>query len=227
MSGNTSDIVTFGKKYFYKRSTKEIIVVKGRHHRQIPRTGYMTLKGVKYQFSDSDLALKIFADEVEYWTIPDLLAVESPWSAVQLALPLIEMIGKISYGRKADNKNFKAAARDLFPKGSIDPALSETEYAAIIATLWAGLRCGLAHTGFMQEEKDRGVDIQMNKKRKAPAIVFSRDPDDMVVEIGARKFVAAIIAGLRAVIENLRHDPIKRNDKFLTLWQRRWGPEKP
>ena len=227
MSGSPSDLVSFGYRYFYQRSTRTIIVIDAGSERYIELADYMDEVDGRLQFIDSALAVEMFAEELEAVTIPAIADLQPRWAAVQLALPLIEMIGKIRYAMHYDNQNFKRAAQLLFPKSSIDASLSNQEYAAVVAALWAGLRCGVAHTGFMQEESEESIDLQINGEDSAPAIVFSGDAEDRVVEVGGQKFVEAIISGLRAVIKDLRNDDAMRANKFLPLWRKRWGSHAP
>ena len=96
----------------------------------------------------------------------------------------------------------------------------------IITTLWVALRCGVSHTGFMQDEHDEHVDVQVTEKDTAPLMAFSDDPVDpgyMLVEVGGKKFVESVICELRAVIKRLNKNTSERESKFLPLWQRRLG----
>jgi hypothetical protein len=109
---------------------------------------------------------------------------------------LIELIGKILYSEREDNQNFKRAAQRLFPKDSINPVTSDDEYETVITALWAGLRWGVSHKGFMQAERDEHIDVQITEDDSAPSLAFSRDPD-RVVEVGGKQFVDAVICELR------------------------------
>jgi hypothetical protein len=72
MRNSPSDIVPFGNKYFYERSTKTIIVMAdgSEPDRHIGLPGYMDVIRGRRRFSDSALALEIFADELKHLPFP-------------------------------------------------------------------------------------------------------------------------------------------------------------
>lgn len=229
MSNTPSDIVTFGKEYFYERSTKDII----RHpngtgpEQRIARSSYTAIVQGRRRFSDDVLAVNILNDELEYSTIPDLEQLMPWWARVQVALPFIELIGKIRHTGPGtlDRDNFEAGAKLLFPMNSIDPVPGQTDYEAILSGLWNGLRCGLSHMGFMQSKTATSIDVQIS--HDGPSIVFATMHNEPVMEIGAKQFVDTVVRGLRDLIRDLRNDARLRNDRFFPLWRKRWGSYPP
>lgn len=229
MAGSSPNVIPFGADYEYERSTRTIIRKKQGDQPELryDRPSYMKFVGGRWQFFDSALALEIFADELEDLTIPILQTLIPGWVAVQVSLPLIELVGKIRHNDQDDNQNFKKVARRVFPRNSIDPVPSGPEYTSIWDALWAGLRCGLSHCGFMQAAKAHSFDVQIDEDHDAPPIAFFRYPGEKVVQVGAKHFVDKVIAEVRSTVEFLRRNPSPRENRFLPLWRNRWGSHPP
>ena len=223
MGADPSDIVSFGLECHYKRSTRTIIVISDKGERSIERSSYMKKIQGKLRFSDSELALKMFASEFEKH-VSEIRNLEPGLIAVQIVLPLIELVGKICRAGN-DGENFRYGAKKLFPRESIEPQPIDSEYNAIIGCLWDGLRCGLLHSGFMQDKSGKNIDLQiLGGNSSAPSITFSQIyPEAWVVQLGAKSFIETVIGGVKGMIEELRGDASKREDRFLPLWQNRWG----
>jgi hypothetical protein len=177
------------------------------------------------------LALEILGDELEHATFKAIKKLEHRWIAVQVVVPMIEMIGKIRDKKVTDGENFRAGARRVFQRDSIVPVPpSKNKYRAIINTLWSALRCGTCHAGFMQDEENKHIDVQITEEDGEPAIKFSDDPADpgnMIVEVGGKAFVDKVIHEVQVLVADLRTNARLREERFLPLWQRRWGSYPP
>jgi hypothetical protein len=225
MSSSTTNRVPFGNLYSYEHDTRRIVVHE-KPERFVDVASFTTPAGNRREFSNSDLALKIFNDELEQSTFPIVQGLFPRWVAVQVVVPMVELIGKIQDARNLDGENFKAGARRVVPQDSINPTPTNAQYETILDTLWSALRCGVSHTGFMQDEKSKHIDVQVAESDLAPIISFADDPADpgyMVVEVGALAFVDAVIREVRAMMAKLSTDTNLRDQRFLRLWRRRWG----
>jgi hypothetical protein len=225
MSKKPSEHVPFGKRFVYDRSTKTIVkLFPGTPQiEEIALAKYTVLTGGERRFSNSKLALEMFKDELLNSTFC-ILRREPYWVAAQIGVPFIELIGKIQYGLPEDNQNFKAAARKLIPRSSVEPAVNNPEYEEIISALWDGLRCGVSHLGFMQAKYKKSIDIQVNEsKDAAPVILYSKDYSEKVAEVSGRAFANTIIKGLADLLRKLEREDALRENRFLPIWQDRWG----
>ena len=226
---STADRVPFGNLYSYEHQARTI-VVHGEPERRIDVSSFTMLVNGRLEFSDSELALNIFEDELENSTFPIVEDLIPRWVAVQVVVPMVELIGKILDNKHGDGQNFEAGAKRVVPIDAVDPRPSVAQYEAILKTLWVALRCGVAHTGFMQDEKDKHIDVQVTEFDGAPIVSFSDDPEDpgyMVVEVGGKAFVDAVIREVRSVILKLRTDANLREANFLKRWRLRWGSYPP
>jgi hypothetical protein len=126
------------------------------------------------------------------------------WEPVQLALPYIELVGELRDPAPGDAQTFRNGAKVLFPQSSVVPVPSAREYDAIIGCLYSGLRCGLTHSGMMQESnwKEAAIPLQADVQiGDGPiAVEYLRTSDDFVIQVGAKPFVDVVIAGLNALL---------------------------
>jgi hypothetical protein len=74
---------------------------------------------LEFQFSDADLALAIFEDELEHATFGIVENLMPRWVGVQVVVPMIEMIGKILDAPGGDGDNFRAGARRVVPLADV------------------------------------------------------------------------------------------------------------
>ena len=140
------------------------------------------------------------------------------------------MIGKICPNPDADNnQHFKYAVERFVPKSSIEPAVNNNEYEEVKTALWHGLRCGLSHLGFMQAAKVKSIDIQVNEDDDSgpPIILYSKEYSEKVAEVCGKAFADAIIKGLKNLLDDLEKNTSLRDNRFLPLWQERWGSYPP
>jgi hypothetical protein len=223
--------VPFGK-FVYDRSTKTI-------HKLLPGppgiedievANYTALVNGRRYFSDSKLALEMFREELENSTF-EVLEGEPRWVAAQIGAPFLELMGKLYHPNPNadDNQNFKYAAKRLIPRSAIEPAVNNEEYEEIMTALWHGLRCGVSHLGFMQAAKVRSIDIQVNEDDDVgpPIILYSKDHSEKVAELCGKAFADVIIKGLNDLLSELENDASLRENRFLPIWQQRWGTYAP
>ncbi len=220
--------ISFGM-FVYDRPTKIILNLSTGEEIQIAKYTDLAADGRRY-FSDSELALAMFKEELKFSTF-NILKDKPRWVAAQIGVPFIELIGKVYHPNinAWDNQNFKCGAERLIPKSSIEPAVNTDEYEEILTALWHGLRCGVSHLGFMQAAKVKSIDIQVNEDDYdgPPIILYSKKYSEKVAEVCGKAFADAIIKGLNDLLKDLEEDPLRRDDRFLPLWQQRWGSYPP
>ncbi len=231
MTAQPVKAIPFGS-YLYDHETRQITHLQSQA--AYSQTEYMSLRDGKWTFTDFDLAANLFQAETSSEVIPKIrfhLDNDTPprWAAVQLALPLIEIAGKLMDAPSVVlpplqpfGKAFKRGAVWMFPRDSLGASISDADYGAVIDTLYHGLRCGLLHTGFVEGSSE--MDVQVLDGMPALSF-FDTTGSGRVLEIGSEEFVEKVCDNLAQIATDLANGVLSASVQsiFLASWQRRWG----
>jgi hypothetical protein len=222
------ECVTFGRAYFFDPDTREIgkIDSDGNVINQWDFTSYMTKSNGRWGFSDGSLALDILEEELKSDVIEAIdkqieLGARFEWIAVQLSLPLIELVGRLAGASGSNGDVFRYGAEKIFPRTIFAQPVSQDEYRKSIGSLWSGLRNGLLHSGYIKRKG--AIDVNIVPGASRPPLSFSIDGEDETLAIGAVKFVERVKSAAQDEIIALRADPNRLDGDFIKAWRERWG----
>jgi hypothetical protein len=171
---------------------------------------YSAESPVSHDFNDMDIPLLIFRDRMNGWFFEPatkLLQQGDSVAAIHIVTPLIEALqeryeGKSSKGKSADF--FKKRAKETFRIGDDAAAL-----------LYAGLRCGFAHHGFLKDD-ERNYNILLTDGL-AEAIEYV----DSVLWIDSKQYIEKIRDAYEAYYAGVERDSELRR-KFMAAWSDDW-----
>ena len=177
-----------------------------------------------YSFDSKRAARLIFQDRMEGWFFTpakNLLNDNHVMAAICIVTPLIESLEIYKSGKP--KANFIGAAKKLFPHLCKKP----------IDLLYQGVRCGLAHQGFLQKPKDHRLgqnSIIISSQRNSSPIVY----ESSEMTIYARSYIDTIENAFSEYYIELENDIDREREactsetytNFMKIWDMNWNTKK-